>query len=67
MQMFRMPYGKYLGRTLPEVCDSDAGVKYLDRLRGTLHERSSVRHQINEYLNDPIRSHHIRSILCKEG
>ncbi len=33
-QIFVMPYGKYVGRTIDDVAGTDEGLRYLDWMRG---------------------------------
>ena len=54
---FVMPFGKHKGRTLDAIAAEDAGLKYLDWLRGERAETNSNRSDLDAaleaYLGDP--------------
>lgn len=54
---FPMPYGKYFGRTLDDIASTDAGLLYLDWVRGiTKPERPDLNPlylALRAYLDDP--------------
>lgn len=61
-----MPFGKHKGKTLAEIADDDEGVRYLDWMRGVRgvrDEGDGVRAAIDAFLDDPIRSVRIKSVL----
>ncbi len=53
-QTFEMPFGKYKGRTLREIADTDEGLKYLDwLLGGEIDLRPATREALEEFVALP--------------
>ena len=53
---FVMPFGKYRGRALDKIAEDDAGLEYLDWLRGVRaaeHKASDIDQALRAYLADP--------------
>lgn len=51
---FRMRFGKHKGKTLDDIATTDAGLLYLDYMRGLKSLADSMtKMAINTYLNDP--------------
>lgn len=52
---FRMPFGKYKGRTLDGIASSDDGLRYLDWLLGeqNAQRRPEWGDAVEAYLSDP--------------
>lgn len=53
---YRMPFGKYFGQTLDDIAKTDAGLLYLDYIRGERKEKKNnneVDRMLNAYLSDP--------------
>lgn len=49
----RVPFGKYQGRTLKQVGDTDDGLLYLDWMRGIEIKDRAFREALAIYLDDP--------------
>lgn len=49
---FRMPFGKYKGKTLDEIAKTDEGLRYLDWLRDSPNLWIEMREAIEAYLGD---------------
>lgn len=52
---FKMPFGKHKGCCLDAIAANDAGLKYLDWLRGEMGENDTrdVARAVRTYLDDP--------------
>jgi hypothetical protein len=55
---FRLTFGKHKLKTIDQIAESDAGLKYLDWLRGSLNERcldwqTYTLDALDAYLSDP--------------
>lgn len=51
-QNFKMPFGKYKGKTLDEIATSDEGLRYIDWMHGEF-EVGSVARAVDAYCSDP--------------
>jgi uncharacterized protein (DUF3820 family) len=49
---FKLTFGKYQGRALDDVACSDAGLRYLDWLRGETQD-TTLLSMLNTYLDEP--------------
>jgi uncharacterized protein (DUF3820 family) len=48
-----MPFGKYAGRTLDQIAETDEGLSYLDWLRDQGWLRQGAKDALDAYLDDP--------------
>jgi uncharacterized protein (DUF3820 family) len=61
---FKMPFGKYRGKTLDEIASNDEGLRYLDWLYGeTETEAGPVQDALRVYLADPTIAKDLRSLV----
>ena len=63
---FKMPFGKHAGRTLDAIATEDAGLKYLDWLRGERAQEDKnydVDKALQAYLNDPSIKKELAALL----
>ena len=59
---FVMPFGKYKGKTLDEISQTDEGLMYLDWAVGEF-DNGLVKAAITEFLDDPAISQEIERLL----
>jgi len=58
----QIPFGKYRGRTIDQVAKSDAGLRYLDWLRGVA-EKTWLKDALDGYLNDPAMARELDRLI----
>ena len=66
-QKFVMPFGKYKGQTLDQIAESDAGLKYLDWMRGERHlarKATDLDAALAIYLDHPSIAADLQGILA---
>lgn len=64
-KIFKLTFGKYAGQTLDEIAVTDAGLKYLDWLRGEV-KTPRTRTMLSLYLDDPTISQDLINAMAKE-
>ncbi len=62
-----MQFGKYTGRTLDEIASTDAGLRYLDWMRGALRLDFHTKNAVEAYLDDPTISADLEKLIKKES
>lgn len=58
-----IPFGMYKGKSLNQIASDNAGLRYLDWLRGQEWLRDPLCEAIEEYLDDPVVSRELDQAL----
>jgi hypothetical protein len=65
---YEVPFGKYKDRTLDDIAQTDAGLLYLDWLRGELDKKcnrtdETLRDALRAYLDDTTITNELRKLI----
>lgn len=65
VESIRIPFGKYAGKTLDEVSQTDEGLRYLDWMVGLKDLRDPFRRSLIQFVTDPTIQREIEDVLKK--